>query len=192
MNIEDKYKSFCHNEKLIPEPKLWEEISDRLDKKSNSSNYWMIAAASIVLGLFFYSYEFEKLEPQKMVQQIKLQKLTPTTITDKNAEQFAYSMNKVKTIIEPEKRSESVFILPVKTIHKIANENIPTGIKHTKIVFVRLKIKAKPKRKLKLKHFKNPVKKVISLTKLALKRTRNKIEIPIIEIDYKSLLTLNN
>lgn len=152
----------------------------------------MIAAASIVLGLFFYSYEFEKLEPQKIVQQIKLQKLTPTTITDKNAEQFAYSINKVETIIEPEKRSESVFILPVKTIHKIANENIPTGIKRTKIVFVRLKIKAKPKSKLKLKHFKNPVKKLIYLTKLALKRTRNNIEIPIIEIDYKSLLTLNN
>ena len=192
MNIEDKYKSFCHNDKFIPEPKLWKEISDRLDKKSNSSNYWMIAAASIVLGLFFYSYEFEKLEPQKIVQQIKLQKLTPTTITDKNAEQFAYSINKVETIIEPEKRSESVFILPVKTIHKIANENIPTGIKRTKIVFVRLKIKAKPKSKLKLKHFKNPVKKLIYLTKLALKRTRNNIEIPIIEIDYKSLLTLNN
>jgi hypothetical protein len=192
MNIEDKYKSQFQNRRISPEPKLWKEIAERLDKKSNSTNYWMITVACIVIGLLFYSYEFEQIEQPKLAQQIQLQKFKPTSIIDENAKQYAVSLKKLKTIIEPKKRSETVFTLPVKVVNKIVNKSITTGIKYTNVTFIKLKIKAKPNRKPQRKRFDNPVEKLIDLTKFALKKTSTNIQFPIIEIDYKSLLTLND
>jgi hypothetical protein len=192
MNIEDKYKSQFQNRRISPEPKLWKEIAERLDKKSNSTNYWMITVACIVIGLLFYSYEFEQIEQPKLAQQIQLQKFKPTSIIDENAKQYAVSLKKLKTIIEPKKRSETVFTLPVKVVKKIVNKSITAGIKYTNVTFIKLKIKAKPNRKPQRKRFDNPLEKLIDLTKFALKKTSTNIQFPIIEIDYKSLLTLND
>ena len=51
MNIEDKYRAHFKDRKVEVNPKLWSGISKKIEVKQKGSNNWLLAAASILIGL---------------------------------------------------------------------------------------------------------------------------------------------
>ncbi len=196
MNIEDKYKSHFKDNELEVDPKLWSTLSSELDK-SNTSNYRWIAAACILIGLLFYSTNFNYTEEREIATTNTtttiLQK--QTTIQTEKQELAIISqvrIKKVKSKVVPKKIASPIVSLNTIDLNEIQYPNESHTLIQRNTVFVTLKIKAPPKNRVKKTRFENPVEKLIDFAKLIVKKESKKLEFPIIEIDYKSLLTLNN
>jgi hypothetical protein len=190
MNIEDKYKAHFKKRKVELNPRLWSEISTRMETKQKNSHIWWLAA-SIVVGLLFFNHNINTID-EKSVAEIKVKKdqQIETTKTIPVSTNSSKPIVKNPLIEKTERRiKDQVVLLNTIAINKI-NRNLKTAnLKQTKTTFVQFNLKPNRKTKLQNENYNNPVEKLIAYSKKLLK-SKN-VQIPIIEIDYKSILTLN-
>ena len=196
MNIEDKYKTHFKDHEQEVDPQLWRNLSSELDK-TNNSNYWWLAAACITIGLFFYSTNFNNTEVREIAatdtQTTISQKQIPVQIEKQEiAITTPVIIKKEKRIVVTKKLSSPIVALNTIALNEIVYPNESHTLIQRNTVFVRLKIKAAPVNRVNRKRFENPVEKLIDFAKVIVKKESKNIEFPTIEIDYKSLLTLND
>ena len=193
MNIEDKYSTHFKTHKSELAPELWEKISTKLDRKAKTISFnWIAVAACLLIGISIYTYESVKIESKVIAQSIELPKYsapiltTPIVTLDKPID-----LNPKATILS-KRLAETLIPLKEIGLIEIYNPIKKERIKYTKTTFVKLKIKGQPRLLVRKRKFENPVEKIIDFAKLILKKESQNIEFPTIEIDYQSLLTLND
>jgi len=194
MNIEDKYKTHFKDHELEVDPKLWRNLSSELDK-TNNSNYWWLAAACITIGLFFYLTNINNTEVRELAT-------TNTTINQKQIPEQLEKLEiaiatpviikKEKRIVVTKKLTSPIVSLNTIALNEIEYPNESHSLIQRNTVFVKLKIKGAPLNRVKRTRFENPLEKLIDFAKWIVKKESKNIEFPTIEIDYKSLLTLND
>ena len=191
MNIEDKYKVHFKNRKATLDPKLWNEIATRIETKQKTSHIWRWAAASIILGFFFFNHNINTIDEKHLAEiRVKKDQQVETTKTIPVSTKLSIPIIKNPQIEKTKRRiKDQVILLNTIAINEI-NTNLKTAnLKQTKTTFIQFNLKPNLKTKLKNENNNNPVEKLIAYSKKLLK-SKN-VQIPIIEIDYKSILTLN-
>lgn len=190
MNIEDKYKQSFKNHKVSTDSQLWNKINTRLEVKKKRINYTWIAAACLIIGIFIVNYTAP--ETNQLATKI-VNTPTNTTTAIEIIDEEDQSIIPVKLAeVKPINRTLQDFVsLQTIEITNINSTPITASLRRDNITFVQLNIKAQKDIPLKKKS-KNNIERIINIAKLAMRKSRKSIEIPVIEIDYKSLLTLNN
>lgn len=150
----------------------------------------------MVVGCCEYSYRLDLVnlslnteENITVAQIIEVEGLkTPTTKTTTKYTKTIEPIIKVQVVEKAETRiKDSIIHLNSIALNKVHTNSKNIHLKHTETTFIQFNINTKKTKRIVKKD--NPVEKLIGYTKAILKQ--NNLQIPVIEIDYKSLLTLN-
>ena len=192
MNIEDKYKSLFENHKSKPDTKLWEQIEQKLDERSNSKSLWWLAAAACALiGLFIFQHEPAEPLRQEFAEQIQIPKIETTQLKTTAATKLKTSNISYPKITKANKNTEQTIALKSIKINAICTTKQNIKLNSAQIVHVKFILKNNSKNpKVHLKPD-NSIKNFLDLTVKTLKKEKEKIQLPIIEIDYQSLIAKN-
>ena len=192
MNIEDKYKKHFKNQELEIDAKLWVDLTNRLDEKKKKNKHTWVIAACLAIGLFFINYNYSTPEIKQLTAKVSVQK-NQTTVQNKiqKTETEIITPKPVERTKQISRSKEASISLQTIALRKINTPTFIASIQREEITFVQLNIKAQKAIPIKQKT-KNTLHRIVNITKMAMRKSRKSIEIPVIEIDYKSLLTLNN
>jgi len=193
MKLEDNYKNLFENHQSHPDSKLWEQIEERLEpnKKANTQWLWLAASVVIVMMMMYTFSPFNK-QTQPLAQQIKVNKIEMQAI----AVQSKQSIKKVERIVPQQRIPVYNQPVPLIALNKIAINQLETNNNNiellgAQIVHVKFSLKGNVQaQKTKLRPD-NPIEGVIELAIHFFQQKKKQLNLPIIEIDYTSLLTLN-
>lgn len=185
MNLESKYKTVFESHQTKVEPKVWEQIESRLDEKQTSRHWWWVAAAVIVIGLILGEVNTKQTSPREVALQVQLNKIESPYLSTTNS---TMQIVKHKRVVTEIKEMESPIQLSSVTLQKIGNPKMNLDILGTPITQVQVKIR---NQELIVKNkADNPIEGLIELASDLIRKKKKQINLPIIEIDYNSLLTL--
>lgn len=184
MNLESKYKSVFESHQSKVAPPVWSRIEARLDEKQTPNYWWWAAAAVIALGLFLGQINTTKTELREMAVQVQVKKIkTPQLST--TSTKHIIKHNKPNLVTQ---ETQKPIQLSVATIQQINNPIVSQNIIGTPITQVMVKIHET--KNTRQKQADNPIEGIIELASNFIRKKKKQINIPIIEIDYQSLLTL--
>lgn len=183
MNLESKYKSVFEAHQSEVAPPVWDHIEARLDEKQ-TSNYWWWAAAVIALGLFLGQINTTETESREMAVQVHVNKIeTPKLRTPLTKHIIKNNKQNIVT-----HKTQNPIQLSVATIQQINYPIVSQNIIGTPITQVTVKVHET--NNTRQKQADNPIEGVIELASNFIRKKKKQINLPIIEIDYNSLLTL--
>lgn len=184
MNLESKYKSVFESHQSKVSPPVWDQIEARLDEKKTTNYWWWAAAAVIAIGLFFGQINTTETESREMAIQVQVKKIETPQLKTTSTKHII----KPKVITTEVHEIQKPIQLTVATLKQVNTTNTPLTILGSPITQVMVKInetKVTPQRKAD-----NPIEGIIEFATYFINKKKKQINLPIIEIDYNSLLTL--
>lgn len=190
MNLEDKYKKHFKKQETEVNPKQWELLSNRLDGNKNKPKQIWVIAACLAIGLILIKHNYSTPKIQQLTTKVKVQNKQPSVQNKIQIPEVAIKKPIVNTKHKIRSKESSISLQTI-ALNNINTPTLIASIKRENITFVQLNIKSQNENPTK-KKTKNTLHRIVNITKMAMRKSRKSIEIPEIEIDYKSLLTLNN
>ena len=188
MNIEDKYKSVFTGHQSEIDPALWNKIEQKLDDTSSPIKWWWLAA-SITLGILLYQFNFNQGAEREFAQEIILPKIETKPL------EYALSSSRIhksKNTVQTDKsflEEHASITLNKISINKIDPIKPNQHLIHSRVTLVQVKIGTSKTSTRTIAD--NPIEGVIELAIHFFRQKKKDLNLPTIEIDYNSLLTLN-
>lgn len=198
MNIEDKFKQVFSEYRPEVKENSFETLGKKAKAKKLNNNFMMVAASIALFMALFSLMKNSPVQTENYASIETIQKPKPTkTVRDKiKTEIQSNTIRNVhvtpiatKTIIAPKNTKQNSVVLNRRMVSTIDyNENQKKLIGST-ITQIHLTVKPQQTTNTAKKNFR--LKTTLASVKKFIKKTKSKLYIPKVEIDYKSLIAQN-